>query len=178
MDSLGSAVHLTAFSLPVVVEEERKVPVGQACLEMAQLLNQPEMASKLVAFLSSEAGELLTSGEVKEKELRTQVHTLARQVKGLETKTNNDNCIEFSRNKRKKDRSSLNFKALGGDYLHFTLYKENKDTMEAVNTIARLIKMDSKSFTFCDTKDKRGVTTQRVSAFKIHAHRLLGLNKT
>ena len=50
--------------------------------------------------------------------------------------------------------------------------------MEAVNTIARLIKMDSKSFTFCDTKDKRGVTTQRVSAFKIHAHRLLGLNKT
>lgn len=30
------------------------------------------------------------------------------------------------------------FEALGGPYLQFSLYKENKDTMEAINTICKI----------------------------------------
>ena len=33
-------------------------------------------------------------------------------------------------------------------------------------------------FTFCGTKDKRGITTQRVSAYRISQERLAGLNKS
>jgi tRNA pseudouridine13 synthase len=38
--------------------------------------------------------------------------------------------------------------------------------------------LDAKLFTFCGTKDKRGVTTQRVSAYRVSIERLVGLNKT
>jgi tRNA pseudouridine13 synthase len=54
---------------------------------------------------------------------------------------------------------------MGGDYLHFTLYKENKDTMDAINQIARMLKIKANNFGFAGTKDRRAATVQRVSAF-------------
>lgn len=54
---------------------------------------------------------------------------------------------------------------MGGDYLHFTLYKENKDTMDAVNQIARMLKIKANNFGFAGTKDRRAATVQRISAF-------------
>lgn len=50
-----------------------------------------------------------------------------------------------------------------GKYLHFTLYKENKDTMEAISHLSRLLKMKPNRFGFAGTKDRRAATTQRVS---------------
>ncbi len=46
-------------------------------------------------------------------------------------------------------------KKAGEEYLHFTLYKENKDTMDAVNHIARMLKIKSSNFGFAGTKDRR-----------------------
>lgn len=54
---------------------------------------------------------------------------------------------------------------MGGEYLHFTLYKENKDTMDAVNQIARMLKIKANNFGFAGTKDRRAATVQRISAF-------------
>lgn len=54
---------------------------------------------------------------------------------------------------------------MGGDYLHFTLYKENKDTMDAINQIARMLKIKANNFGFAGTKDRRAATVQRISAF-------------
>lgn len=54
---------------------------------------------------------------------------------------------------------------MGGDYLHFTLFKENKDTMDAVNQIARMLKIKANNFGFAGTKDRRAATVQRISAF-------------
>jgi len=50
-----------------------------------------------------------------------------------------------------------------GAYVHLTLYKENKDTMDAVNNLARMLKVRSSDFGFAGTKDRRAATTQRVS---------------
>ncbi|CAK7263985.1 multisubstrate pseudouridine synthase 7 [Sporothrix epigloea] len=52
-----------------------------------------------------------------------------------------------------------------GKYLHFTMYKENKDTMEAVSFLARMLKVKPSSFGFAGTKDRRAATTQRVSVW-------------
>ncbi|CAK7274221.1 multisubstrate pseudouridine synthase 7 [Sporothrix epigloea] len=52
-----------------------------------------------------------------------------------------------------------------GKYLHFTMYKENKDTMEAISFLARMLKVKSSSFGFAGTKDRRAATTQRVSVW-------------
>jgi tRNA pseudouridine13 synthase len=65
----------------------------------------------------------------------------------------------------------------GGEYLHFTLYKENKDTMEAISHLSRQLKTNVKSFQFAGTKDRRAVTAQRVSAYRLEEDRLSYQNK-
>ncbi|EAQ89064.1 hypothetical protein CHGG_05683 [Chaetomium globosum CBS 148.51] len=68
------------------------------------------------------------------------------------------------------------FAEVGGEYLHLTLYKENKDTMDAVNTIARLLKIKASNFGFAGTKDRRAGTVQRISVYRQKASNLIWLN--
>ncbi|CAK7211898.1 multisubstrate pseudouridine synthase 7 [Sporothrix curviconia] len=69
--------------------------------------------------------------------------------------------------RERRDRNASKSKPVKGEgkYLHFTMYKENKDTMEAINFLARMIKVKSSSFGFAGTKDRRAATTQRVSVW-------------
>lgn len=53
-----------------------------------------------------------------------------------------------------------------GDYLRFTLLKENVDTMTAINNISKQMRMKATSFAFNGTKDKRAVTIQHVTVFR------------
>lgn len=65
----------------------------------------------------------------------------------------------------------------GGDFVHFTLYKENKDTLEVISFLTHQLKTNNKTFQFAGTKDRRAVTVQRVSAYRIDAGRLATTNR-
>ena len=65
-----------------------------------------------------------------------------------------------------------------GNYCKFVLYKENKDTMEAVSLLAHLLKVKPSTLHYAGTKDHRAITSQHVTAFRVTAERLLCLNKT
>ncbi|KAI8821684.1 pseudouridine synthase [Fimicolochytrium jonesii] len=65
----------------------------------------------------------------------------------------------------------------GGEYTEFTLYKENMDTMNAISKIAAYLRMTGKSFSYAGTKDKRAVTTQKVTVSRVMPWRLEQLNK-
>jgi tRNA pseudouridine13 synthase len=52
------------------------------------------------------------------------------------------------------------------EYLHFTLIKENWDTIRALNYIRRRVGVSLKRFGFSGMKDKRAITAQRVSLWK------------
>jgi tRNA pseudouridine13 synthase len=65
---------------------------------------------------------------------------------------------------------------LGGQHLHFSLYKENKDTMEVISYLAVRTHTKPKDFSFAGTKDRRAATVQRVSVFRQHAPNLAKLN--
>ncbi|KAK4631860.1 Multisubstrate pseudouridine synthase 7 [Fulvia fulva] len=84
-----------------------------------------------------------------------------------------------NRDQQKSDRQRgrQNWAELGGEYLHFTLYKENKDTMEVLNFIGAQLKMHIKHFSFAGTKDRRGVTVQRVAIHRVLRQRIEQLNK-
>jgi len=62
------------------------------------------------------------------------------------------------------------------EFCHFVLYKENTDTMDAINVISGNLGLKTGGFVFSGTKDKRGMTTQRVCVQKVNAQRLLTLN--
>lgn len=63
-----------------------------------------------------------------------------------------------------------------GKFLRFHLYKENRDTQEALGVIGKMLGVQPRSFGFAGTKDKRAITTQQVTLFKVHASRLAALN--
>ncbi|KAH7929415.1 tRNA pseudouridine synthase D [Leucogyrophana mollusca] len=48
-------------------------------------------------------------------------------------------------------------------YIHFTLQKTNRDTQDALGHISRTLHVNIKDLAVAGTKDKRGVTVQRVS---------------
>lgn len=58
-------------------------------------------------------------------------------------------------------------------FLHFTLLKVNVDTQVALNRLALLTGINQKTFAVAGTKDKRGITVQRVSAHMVNAKVLL-----
>ena len=63
------------------------------------------------------------------------------------------------------------------NFCHFVLYKENKDTMSAVNFIADLLHVRSHIFTYAGTKDKRAITVQKICAKGLDVTKLLSVNK-
>ena len=67
---------------------------------------------------------------------------------------------------------------LGGKYLHFSLYKENKDTMECISYLTKQLKMNPKSFQFAGTKDRRAVTVQRVSVERVLVNAVISAGRT
>ncbi|PNP78456.1 hypothetical protein FNYG_08402 [Fusarium nygamai] len=63
-----------------------------------------------------------------------------------------------------------------GEYLHFTLFKENRDTMDAVNQIARFLKVKPQVIGYAGTKDRRASTVQRCSVRYMRPRNLAGIN--
>ncbi|XP_038667541.1 pseudouridylate synthase 7 homolog isoform X3 [Scyliorhinus canicula] len=64
-----------------------------------------------------------------------------------------------------------------GSYCHFVLYKENKDTMDAINVLSKYLRVKPNIFSYMGTKDKRAITVQEIAVVKITAQRLSHLNK-
>ena len=64
---------------------------------------------------------------------------------------------------RHSDRSTTSNDKLAGQYMHFSLLKENRDTLEVVSFLARQLRKSPGDFQFAGTKDRRGVTVQRIS---------------
>jgi len=135
----------------------------------------------------------VVSTPISDKEIRTTAHQSIRRIfsSRLNTTTGDESSIRisaapphgktqnWSRSAGKgREHGKVGWQELGGEYLHFTLYKENKDTMELMYHLASQLKQHVKSFQFAGTKDRRGVTVQRVSVFRIQAERMAGLNKT
>nr|CAB3503214.1 unnamed protein product [Digitaria exilis] len=73
-------------------------------------------------------------------------------------------------------RGSSNWSDHVGKFLRFHLYKENKDTQEALGVIGKMLGLQPRSFGFAGTKDKRAVTSQQVTVFKVQANKLAALN--
>lgn len=129
-----------------------------------------------------------------DRNLRSQIHQDIRRIFNhrIDSSTDKDGTLVLSasrpNNKQQGQRPNsganqsrkgkLGWLERGGEYLHFTLYKENKDTMEILSYLSRQMKTNAKTFQFAGTKDRRAVTAQRVSAFRVDAERLAAQNRS
>ncbi|KAL8889091.1 MAG: hypothetical protein Q9215_003590 [Flavoplaca cf. flavocitrina] len=134
-----------------------------------------------------------------EREVRTDIHQALRRIfsSRLDSTTDGDGAMVIAaansksnsgwkNNAGRNDRGSkpqqpkgkASWAELGGDYLHFTLYKENKDTMEVISYLAKILKLRPQLFQFAGTKDRRGITVQRASVYRTLAKRLADVGRT
>ncbi|OLL22512.1 hypothetical protein NEOLI_002657 [Neolecta irregularis DAH-3] len=148
-----------------------------------ELLGEKVFASVEALFVThgKEPKEVFTV-EIDKKEARTKFHKTMRKVfnNKLETTMTDDARIRISWNQGKNNRrlqKSLSWAELGGVYCQFSLYKENRDTMEVISNFSKAIGTHTRNFGYAGTKDRRAVTVQRVSAHKIRAERIEPLTK-
>ncbi|KAJ3218005.1 hypothetical protein HDU67_006905 [Dinochytrium kinnereticum] len=149
--------------LEVVLNELR------ALVESEEVINKVELVVK-----EKKKFEAFYIEAIDDKDKRRDIHEFFKKNFGdvIVTDSVPDKRIRlrYSDNKGKGNRPRVDKKmweAMGGQYLEFVLYKENKDTMEALNLISKAAGVSAKAFTFAGTKDKRGITVQRVTAHRV-----------
>lgn len=131
-----------------------------------------------------------------DRSVRSEIHQAIRDIfkSSIDSSTDHDGVLvltaakPINKGKHGNTQNGLQFKNQrpgklgwadrGGEYLHFTLFKENKDTMEVVSWLMRQIRCNPKAFQFAGTKDRRAVTTQRCSAYRIEVEKLEAQNRT
>lgn len=162
--------------------------LGQGTAE--ELINLHEKSSQNKGVRPKNS-DFVKIAAITDKAQRSRVHTEVRRIFGgkLDTATESDGSIKatvVSRgnlqwgNRSRNDRSRNNGQDPGqaneGKFLHFTLYKENRDTMEAINQIGRVLNLKPSFFGTAGTKDRRAVTTQRVSMRRRNPQTLISIN--
>ena len=147
-------------------------------------------ADKLVQLFqaspsSSDRPSPVTSDIFDDKSRRGEIHQEIRRIfkSKIDTSTTDTGAIvakaiSWRAAGRKRGRAGRGRQAEppAGQFLHFTLYKDNKDTLEAVNMLSRILKVKPQSIGYAGTKDRRASTVQRCSARYISPRSLAGLN--
>lgn len=180
------------------IKDEKSQPSDQPKYELTA-----ENRERLLEFITSEelqqiedlfgnGGNMETKSSFPDKQRRTQLHQLFRQAfQGkVETLTLAENTFKVAlskgtgqlrrnNNANHVDESGVVNYGLGPfkNYLHFTVYKENRETMEVASTITKFLRVSNKSVKYAGTKDRRGVTCQKFAIHKGQVARVSSLNK-
>uniref|UniRef100_A0A8R1TT44 TRUD domain-containing protein n=1 Tax=Onchocerca volvulus TaxID=6282 RepID=A0A8R1TT44_ONCVO len=135
-----------------------------------------ELVSKIDALLKDEINFVEIPTEDMDKQKRTLIHEWIRnRYNGLLDSETVGRAIRILV-PCKRTRKRRTWPADRPDFVHFTLCKENKDTHYALSVISKFLGMKISSFGICGTKDRRALTTQRVSLYRCEIERLQQLN--
>ncbi|XP_007244365.2 pseudouridylate synthase 7 homolog isoform X1 [Astyanax mexicanus] len=183
----GKIVRLDDLSVPVEPEEVSVEAAPVDCQVLTE--EQKQQLSDLQLFKNKERN---VSIEVEDdsKEKRTLLHKAVKtSYPGLETKTEERDGKKFIVAYHAAGKKALaevrtpaaprkhSWPKNRGSFCHFVLYKENKDTMDAINVLSKFLRVRPNVFSYMGTKDKRAITVQEIAVLKISAERLAHLNK-
>lgn len=179
VDLQGNVINSRPHSLPATAEPQAQLDTESALAALSLILPDTNALAQIREYLDGQSQTRIVTAPIAAKALRTSIHQeLRRCLGGRLQSVTEDECIVITPKSKAGDRrETVDYKQLGGEYCHFTLYKENMDTMEALNLISRYIRRSTKTFTFAGTKDKRAITCQRISAHRVESKLLLGLNQ-
>ena len=157
--------------------------------KFSQFLDEKEREnlSKLVSnylLKIHQANDSIEVTFVEEKDKRRQLHENIREFfPFLDSET-----IEYKEKKEKKIQISYMkkenmfkrrkvFPDKNKNILLFSLLKRNMDTIGAIEYISRLLHRTHKTIKFAGNKDKRGITTQRISSYNTLPNEVINLTK-
>ena len=166
-----------------VTAQEQQVPLASASSSsVAETVGPLVSADDLAALLSGLAAEAksISLPSVLDKEKRGRLHAAIRACLGATHVSNTVDgvvCVVKANaaDRREERRRSRAHRPLP-KYHHFTLYKENIDSNQALRMVATHLKLSSRQLQFCGTKDQRAVTLQRVAIRETTVERLKSIN--
>ena len=185
VDQSGVVVRLRDQTIPIddadKDNESNKDQSYSSLNEVQQKIISEEQFVNISNINSSELTDTLRINVTDlDKDARKQIHGVLKQFSNIESNTREmtgGKFIEVCLKKNFKGGGRRDWPRERPKYLHFTLYKENMETAEAVGLLAGKVRSNEKYFGFAGTKDRRGRTTQRVSASMISAQQILGAAK-
>ncbi|XP_041524234.1 pseudouridylate synthase 7 homolog isoform X1 [Microtus oregoni] len=179
----GRISHLDDLSVPVDEEDPPEDALTVLTAEDRQQLEELQLFKNKETNVAIEVIE-----DTKEK--RTIIHQAIKSLfPGLETKTEDREGRKYivayhaagkkalAKVRTAADPRKHSWPKSRGSYCHFVLYKENKDTMDAINVLSKYLRVKPNIFSYMGTKDKRAITVQEIAVLKISAQRLAHLNK-
>ncbi|XP_054582357.1 pseudouridylate synthase 7 homolog isoform X5 [Eptesicus fuscus] len=173
----GRISHLDDLSVPVDEEDPSEDLFTVLTAEEKQRLEELQLFKNKETSVAIEVVE-----DTKEK--RTVIHQAIKSLfPGLETKTEDREGKKYIVAYHAAGKKALanprkhSWPKSRGSYCHFVLYKENKDTMDAINVLSKYLRVKPNIFSYMGTKDKRAITVQEIAVLKITAQRLAHLNK-
>ncbi|CAD7687110.1 unnamed protein product [Nyctereutes procyonoides] len=179
----GRISHLDDLSVPVDEEDPSEDVFTVLTAEEKQRLEELQLFKNKETSVAIEVVE-----DTKEK--RTIIHQAIKSLfPGLETKTEDREGKKYivayhaagkkalAKVRTAADPRKHSWPKSRGSYCHFVLYKENKDTMDAINVLSKYLRVKPNIFSYMGTKDKRAITVQEIAVLKITAQRLAHLNK-
>uniref|UniRef100_A0ABK0LQZ0 Pseudouridine synthase 7 n=1 Tax=Rattus norvegicus TaxID=10116 RepID=A0ABK0LQZ0_RAT len=173
----GRISHLDDLSVPVDEEDPPEDALTVLTAEDRQQLEELQLFKNKETSVAIEVIE-----DTKEK--RTIIHQAIKSLfPGLETKTEEREGKRYIVAYHAAGKKALanprkhSWPKSRGSYCHFVLYKENKDTMDAINVLSKYLRVKPNIFSYMGTKDKRAITVQEIAVLKISAQRLAHLNK-
>lgn len=196
----GEVVHLTDAGFPIEDKKPKKPREKSDEPKLVEITVSDEDKEELIKIFGEEdfnllmenvigkSRKLVSTKKFTDKKERTEVHQQVRRIFNgkLETSTDLDNAIivtvaKSGNKSRSNDNRAKNQNAFGlgpkKAYLHFVLYKQNKDTMEAANMICKFTRLNPRSIRYAGTKDRRAVTVQKMCIAKGDVTRINSLNK-
>ncbi|CAF0783295.1 unnamed protein product [Brachionus calyciflorus] len=162
IDLKGQVVKLTNFDIP---ESECKIEKNPEELETMKNSFKDLRIKLIHDFVKQNYEQFVTNTIQKDKD--NQLIEI-RHAKNNNRTTGRDN---FNANSRSKDLGDKKFTICA-------LYKENIDTIQAVNLIAKNLRLNIKRIGYAGTKDKKAKTTQSISFFKLDPKEIVRLNKS
>ncbi|XP_071141227.1 pseudouridylate synthase 7 homolog [Mytilus edulis] len=182
VDVNGKVVELTKTEVDKILDKTSEEKVQD---EEEERFKLPEDVMKILLALSSESEmepAFIHMENMDDKELRTKYHqTIKSKFPGLDSSTvtqDDKKVIKVVKkaNTKMKNRWKNEWPAGRGNYCQFILYKENRDTMSAINDMARFLSVNRNLFQYAGTKDKRAKTSQEITVYRMFAERLEELN--
>ncbi|XP_040328822.1 pseudouridylate synthase 7 homolog isoform X3 [Prionailurus bengalensis] len=168
----GRISHLDDLSVPVDEEDPTEDVFTVLTAEEKQRLEELQLFKNKETSVAIEVIE-----DTKEK--RTIIHQAIKSLfPGLETKTEDREGKKYivayhaagkkalAKVRTAADPRKHSWPKSRGSYCHFVLYKENKDTMDAINVLSKYLRVKPNIFSYMGTKDKRAITVQEIAVLK------------
>ncbi|KMS93941.1 hypothetical protein BVRB_026390, partial [Beta vulgaris subsp. vulgaris] len=180
IDQNGTVVRLTSCLNPNPIEEKplcEDRPSDEEILD--QLKSLIDEHDGFVEFVKSEDSKEFTLGDVPEKDKRSLIHSLLKQYQAVSlfSQTFCNDGLKTVKICKGRPPSGNKFQGrkFSGDrpFLQMALHQENVETMKAINAVSQIVRLPVGRFAYAGNKDRRGVTTQLVTAFKLDAEQLI-----